>query len=543
MPPERLTAEQIASMTAAELRAYAATISAWRQSQLAANPEMSAEEHDEWTQWGVYRSQILSLAADLDDAAAAEAQAQATARLQDQLAADDPATNDPADPPADPADPPADPAVDDDPAPPTSLGASHQLPAVPAASGGWTSTGAYGSVAADQPYGSTMEIADAVRDAMRLRSTSNEDKVTIATMRGRFADWQQLSGTDLVLDAARLSDPEEIRAAFMTPFNAVYELACANVGRRPVFNGLPTYTVNTDRGGVRIPVSPTLADITSGFGQWTSSDDWNPASIKSCAVIKPTTWNSFEWYSTYRCLQVPNMVEMTFRELVDAYQNRLFALWARFAETLLLEQMGAASDTIQVEPSGYSANVSLQRTILRYLALYQEQERWDVGVMDAWMPRWLLWALRMDIASRRKDGSGRVPSIAEVEATFRDVGVEPHWYMDRPTWATPVSRLAVSGNLGHFPSDVQILIHRRGKFAVIDKGELNLGLGGNPIRIESDVRKNRHTYFVESFEGLVDTDSCPAHLLDINGLCYNGVQIADAQIECEGYNMVGVGSA
>ena len=120
--------------------------------------------------------------------------------------------------------------------------------------------------------------------------------------------------------------------------------------------------------------------------------------------------------------------------------------------------------------------------------------------------------------------------------------------MDRPSWATPFGNgtgnpFSVNGDLVMFPSTVQILLHRRGKFAVINKGQLQLGLGGNPLRIEEDVRRNQATFFFESFEGLVDTDSCPAHLLTIPGLCYHGGQIADQQIECEGIDMVGVGSS
>jgi hypothetical protein len=76
----------------------------------------------------------------------------------------------------------------------------------------------------------------------------------------------------------------------------------------------------------------------------------------------------------------------------------------------------------------------------------------------------------------------------------------------------------------------------------MDKGELNLGLGGNPLRIEDDVRRNQATFFFESFEGLIDTDSCPAHLITVPGLCYNGQQIADTVILCEGQDALGEGS-
>ena len=538
MYPELPNAEQLQAMTAAELRSLAAQIRSARKADFAANPKMSADEHDAWTQWGVVVSQLTEMAQDLDaealDTAAADAAAKAL------------------------ADATADPDEGDDDAGDAGDGSEDLADKTPVPSGlsldttpktetpkfGWRSTGLAGA-AKNETFADSRALGLAVQDVMERVAAGDNTKQTVATFRGNYEDARRLSGEQLFVDLARLADPtDEIAAAFCPPKTAVYDLACANATRRPVFNGLPQFTVNVDRGGVRIPESPSLYDITDGWGQWTSTDDANLSAIKeACQTIECVSWNDFEWYATYRCLTVRNMMQMTFPELVDAYLNRLQAQWARYAEILLLEQMGNASTNIDAPRQAYGANVSLQRIILTYLALYQEQERWDAPVMDAWMPRWLQWALRMDIASRRKDGSGRVPSEQEVNNTFREVGVEPHWYMDRPSWATPVPKLAVSGDLNSFPSQVEILIHKRGKFAVIDKGVLNLGLGGNPIRIEDDVKRNQATFFFESFEGLVDTDSCPAHIITVPGLCYNGTQIADRQIECEGYDMVGVGSA
>jgi hypothetical protein len=405
-----------------------------------------------------------------------------------------------------------------------------------------------------QAFESTRQIGETVAALMDSYGGSPDRELVVATMPGNWRPEQQLAGTpnEMFTDWARIATPNqsEIEAAFCTPFQNSYELACANVTRRPVFNGLPTFTMNVDRGGINIPESPSLTDITTGYGQWTSASDADEQAIKNCQTIDCVDWNDFEWYAVYRCLKVKNMMQMVFPELVDAYLNRLQAAWARYAEILLLEQMGTASTAVDSAwaAQGYGANVTVQRVILNYLGKYADIERWDEPVMDAWMPRWFLWALRMDIASRRKDAGGTVPSVATIEQGFRDVGVEPHWYMDRPTWATAFGNgtgnpFSVNGDLVAFPTTVQILIHRRGKFAVINKGQLQLGLGGNPLRIEEDVRRNQATFFFESFEGLVDTDSCPAHLITIPGLCYNGGQIADVAIGCSGNDIPGFGSS
>lgn len=532
-------------MTAAELRELSSQIRAARRAEAAANPTMSADEDAAWRNWGTVASRIDTLADEAEVAEAAEAQreadeqAAAAAREAEEAAAaeaeaaaaaesdDDEETDDDTDETEasiQVRDVQTDLALD-----------GNRTPEVTRS--GWLSTGR-GGFDAGHEFADSRELGAAVQEVMASVADGDNDKRVIARLPAQVNDAQRIHDEQLFVDLARLSDPNEIEAAFCTPLTPLYALACANVTRRPVFNGLPTFVPDANRGGFRVPTSPSLDDITGGFGQWTSANDADAEAIKNaCQTISCVTWNDFEWYGTYRCLTVRNMMQMTFPELVDAYLNRLQARWARYAEVLLLEAMGNQSTSIDGFAQSYGANVSLQRVLLTYLGKYQEIERWDTPEMDAWMPRWLLWALRMDIASRRKDAGGMVPSVEEVERGFREIGVEPHWYMDRPSWATPISPLAVSGDLTMFPSTVEILVHRRGKFAVMDKGELTVGLGGNPIRIEDDLRRNQATFFFESFEGLIDTDSCPAHLITVPGLCYNGSQIADVNIECEGYDL------
>ena len=548
--------ENLAELSAAELRTLALQFRQARREAVNANPKMSREDHEEWEDAGRTADVLTAMAHDRDpeelDAAVQLSHQQALEALTN---TPDPEEEEGGEGEGGEEDPP-------DEGEGNGGGEGLSLPSgglslpsekkilTPAGSRwiGGQDVGRHGP-GEGQAFDSTRQIGEVVAALMDSYGGSPDRELTVATMPGNWRPEQVLSGkeNEMFTDWARISttNQTEIEAAFCTPFQNSYELACANVTRRPVFNGLPVFTMNVDRGGINIPESPSLNDITTGYGQWTSSDDANVNAIKNCQTIDCVDWNDFEWYAVYRCLKVKNMMQMVFPELVDAYLNRLQAAWARYAEILLLEQMGTASTALDGFAQSYGANVSLQRNILTYLGKYADVERWDEPVMDAWMPRWLLWALRMDILSRRRDGNGQAPSVATVEQGFRDVGVEPHWYMDRPSWATPfggTSRFSVSGDLVMFPSTVQILVHRRGKFAVINKGALQLGLGGNPLRIEEDVRRNQATFFFESFEGLVDTDSCPAHLLTIPGLCYNGFQIADKNIACEGIDQVGVGS-
>jgi hypothetical protein len=94
------------------------------------------------------------------------------------------------------------------------------------------------------------------------------------------------------------------------------------------------------------------------------------------------------------------------------------------------------------------------------------------------------------------------------------------------------------------PRTLDLLVAPRGKFIMMDRGQLSIGIGGanGQIRDISSLMDNSFTMFFENFEGVADMNSCPANLLQIPNLCYNGAQIADVQIDCEGQDYAGVGS-
>jgi hypothetical protein len=251
-------------------------------------------------------------------------------------------------------------------------------------------------------------------------------------------------------------------------------------------------------------------------------------------------------YGIYRCITIQNMLAMSFPELVEAYLNRLSAAWARMAEIQLLEAMAADTTTVEVETPGYNGTTSIVRGILQYLNAYQELQRWDRdGGMEVWLHRTVLNAIKADLVSRRNTSGTvlRVPSTAEVNAIFADVGVSVNWFLDRPTWVTPLPAFTVGGRVAQFPRNVEMLIAPRGKFARMDGGNLTIGVTGNNIyRDNESNRHNNFTMFWESFEGVVNTDSCPAHIVEINNICWNGQQIADVVLDCEGQDEPGIGS-
>lgn len=387
-------------------------------------------------------------------------------------------------------------------------------------------------------FESWAEVAAAAAKRGASVNPNTTERFEIARIRGNYSPDRILT-EDVMLNAAKF-EPDELMATFCPPATPHYNLACVNTLRRPVFASLPGF--QAPRGRVSIMPSPSLSDITGGYGQWTSADDVNPAAVKDdCQTITCGSPTEYEMYGVYKCLTVKNMMAMTYPELVEAYLNRLGAATARHAEELMLNAMATGTEDVNAQALGYGGSVTITSTILNYLALYQETQRWDItGNMKAWLPRWVLWAMKMDILRRRRTDAGfSVPSDATIEAMFSNVGVDVTWFIDRPTWAVALPAVHTANTLNLLPASVQILIAPPGKFAAIDRGELAIGVTGNNIYRDNESNKrNQFTFFFENFEGVVNTTSCPAHLLDIPA-CWNGAQIDDIVINCQGGDEVG----
>lgn len=390
---------------------------------------------------------------------------------------------------------------------------------------------------AGDAFASWAELAKAAVDKAQAIRGNTPERFDIALVRGNFSEDRRLS--DKVMQNLAKFDPSELTAAFCAPATPHYNLHCQNATRRPVFNSLPGF--EAPRGQVTVMSSPALSDITSGYGIWTDTDDDNANKTKACATVACGSPTTYKMYGVWRCLTVKNLMAMTYPELVEAYLNRLAAAQARLAEQTLLQAMYSGVVDLDAPRLGYGGTTSILSTILNYLALYQETQRWDItDNMEAWAPRWVLYGIKMDLMRRRQLTSDvpRVATDAEVEAMFRNVGVNIHWFMDTPSWAVAIPGVG-SSVLNLIPQSVQILLAPPGKFALIDRGNVSIGVTGNNIyRDTTSNARNQFTFFFESFEGIVNTTSCPAHVLDIP-VCWNGAQIDDIVINCQGGDEAG----
>lgn len=398
-----------------------------------------------------------------------------------------------------------------------------------------TSTGLGDAVPRGQTYQSWGDLAVDMLDVAKDISGGSTKRHALATIQGDYDEAHTLS--DDILWNLKLFEAEEIKAALCAPPTPNYDIGCMNSTRRPVWNSAGRFAA--PRGAVSIYPSPSLSDIDTGFGVWTHEDDANPAAVKeACQTITCAESETYYLYGVYRCITIKNMLALTFPELVEAYLNRLAAATARLAEQRLLNLMASAAESVTAPGLQYGGSTSLATTLLTLLALHQERERWDVeGNMHAWLPRWVRSAMKIDIYRQRNTNGGarRFVSDAEIDALFRDAGYNVTWFMDTPTWAETIPPVANGGGvLQWLPQEVNILVAPEGKLQFMDRGELRIGVTGNNIYRDNDSNtRNEFTMFFESFEGVVNTDSCPYYLLTVPA-CWNGVQVADVEVGCEG---------
>ncbi|MDQ3112685.1 MAG: major capsid protein [Actinomycetota bacterium] len=365
-----------------------------------------------------------------------------------------------------------------------------------------------------------------------VRSNTTE-KFRIAAVHGRF-DKDHILEEKPFFNLAKF-DEKELTAALCAPLTPTYNLACMNTTRRPVRSSLATY--RAPRFGVKVYPSPSLSDVAGSAGIWTADMDAIPSATKNaCATITCATPVDYLMYGVYWCLTVKNMLAMSFPELLEAYLNRGAANHSRIAEQQLLNAMGAETTAVNMPDVDYGAATTIATQVMHYLALYMETQRWDAVEHDMWAPRWLQTAIRIDLSRRnRRDGNWAVATEGVADQIFRDAGVTPHWFIDTPTWSPAIPPIATAGTLSALPSTATVLIAPRGKFALMDGGQLDIGVTGNNIyRDNVSNSRNEFTFFFENFEGVVNTTSCPAHRLVFTDLCWNGAQIADYTLNCLG---------
>lgn len=329
-----------------------------------------------------------------------------------------------------------------------------------------------------------------------------------------------VGNTELIRKA---TDPVAIVAAggLCLPPEVRYDINVLGVTDRPVKGALNSF--QTSRGILQYRAPFDALAMTTGLGLWTQAMDQAivqpPADpdtnvYKTCFVVNCPGVLEASIFSTYMCLEFPNMTARFDQEWVRASTQASQVAWARFAENQLLSLLFAGSKMLKGIGPAVSAIADVLATYDRVIAYYRNRHRLNSRVsLRTILPLWVVNLLSTDLARRMTMGSpAELFGIAqaEIERWFGTRGVNITWHLDGLAGATVngvtypnqfYADAAAGAAVPAFPTSVDSLLFVEGDWLFLDGGTLDLGL----VRDSELNRRNRYQTFVETFEGVAFT--------------------------------------
>lgn len=359
-----------------------------------------------------------------------------------------------------------------------------------------------------------------IAKANALANTSTDGRQDVLRVTFEYPEERTLSGSDAVTNTEKfraVRAQEALTAAGLClPLETRYDIETIGVTDRPVKAALSGF--NTERGGIQYRAPFDALAMATGLGVWTQADDLavvgEPAAgpRKACLEVVCPGVLEASIYSTYLCLEFPNMGARFDPQWVQATTQSALVAHARFAENQLLTRLFAGSKLVQGNHVLGAVRDILQN-FDKAIAYYRNRHRLDDTIpLHGIYPRWMIDLLRADLAMQMSDGNPQelfAIAKAALEAWFRTRNVNPTWHLDGLAGATVNTVVipdqfyanAVAGaDIPAFPTKVDSLLYREGDWLFLDGGTLDLGL----VRDSALNLRNRYQTFTETFEGVAN---------------------------------------
>lgn len=265
---------------------------------------------------------------------------------------------------------------------------------------------------------------------------------------------------------------------------------------RPVRDGLPSF--NADRGGITLIAPPTLAALAGSVSLITAAADaaGGVGAEKACLHVTCGAARTYNVSAISRCVEFGNFGARAFPEQVEAWLGLSMAAHARRAETALLDAI-AANSTAVTAAQVLGASREIYAVAGQVAAAYRSRHRMAAGSpLEAFYPSWVADLIRSDSARGRTDGD--TPSNAEIEAEFRNLGINVNWYLDGKTGGGQVFGTQAVGAALTYPTSMIWYIFAPGTFLFLDGGTLDFGT----VRDSTLNTRNDYRIMVETFEAL-----------------------------------------
>lgn len=251
------------------------------------------------------------------------------------------------------------------------------------------------------------------RSRMLATTRGKPNYVPVATLQRDFRYRLALDSTpeevNEVLQAA--TDVQALVAAggWCSPSEISYDFF--NIVAEDGLIDLPSVGV-LNRGGLRFPTSPTIADIlgSAALWSWTEAQDQaavdSDSEVKTCARVDCPDFAEVRAACDGLCVTVGNLVDFSYPELVANHIRLVFAARAHLTNQLVIDSLVSHTLTTAVDLTGLGlAGQSATASILNATELqvedYRARFRMAQGsILEAVFPHWALGLFRADLANR-----------------------------------------------------------------------------------------------------------------------------------------------
>ena len=370
-------------------------------------------------------------------------------------------------------------------------------------------------------------------------------KTKVAGVQFDFPGDRTLTGGDDDLDKVRAAMPPTVTlfgkpgtmseealvasggiCAPSTPFYGQVNFATED---EPVWDSLPVF--RAARGGVNVPTSTYIADITTAISSISEANDaaGGTFATKSCQALDCPAYTETFVNIFAHCREYGNLNARTWPEKI-AHENALtMASLSRVSETFMLDRIKALSIAVSNGATTLGSLIYVVEAIVEAKFGIMGRFRMPRNArFRAYLPYWVPDMLALDTVQNQFDRFRAKESLVDY---LRSLGIDPVFYLDSPS--TDTTQLPDSAQtaaaIDELPANIQWGIHPDGAFLGIDSGSLELGI----VRDSELNSTNDFQVFGERFRNLVRIAPAQAAYWVTTTYCANGnFPPAGTSIDC-----------
>lgn len=313
------------------------------------------------------------------------------------------------------------------------------------------------------------------------------------------------------------------------PLEAHYGLENISAASRPVRDSLPQF--NAKRGGIRFVEPPHLTDVTGAIDYITADDDaaGGASATKALLTVSCGDIVEVEIAAVTLRLQVGQFSLMTYPEQFRTWYDLALAMHARVAEGRLLAGFSANSTAV-TDGQNLGAARDLLESYARLATQYRNRHRMaPESVLEGYLPHWVADMIIADLTRQLPGDDVWKTNRSDVEAMFRDRGVNIHWYLDERAGSGQIFGAQGAGTGNPWITTVEGYLFHPGAFLFLDGGTLDLGV---EIRDSALIATNDVQAFMETFENVAFTGI--ESLRVRNTVCVSGGSSGTVSFTCPG---------